>query len=178
MAKIVNKITFFVLLLEACKFAMNIWCVYFQFPTNAIFKYASRYAEELVAVYIYNNRSMCEHTMYQDAYVHYPRICRSLSTLFVMWYECGVVSRCWLPMCASLIHAHATVAGLRTHTVHLYHAASVFLSVSIPSGMFFSPSLVTSLSLLVFLSYERRRQTDRQKTRFKSAYTFDDCEAT
>lgn len=29
-------------LLEACKFAMYIiWCVYFQFPTNAIFKYAS-----------------------------------------------------------------------------------------------------------------------------------------
>lgn len=33
---------FFFFVLEACKFAMyKIWCVYFQFPTNAIFKYAS-----------------------------------------------------------------------------------------------------------------------------------------
>lgn len=67
-------------------------------------------------------------------------------------------------MCASLIHAHATVAHRRTHGSPIPCSFS-FLYVSIPSGMFFfsTSSLVTSLSLLVFLSYQRRRQTDRQK---------------
>lgn len=167
MAKIVNKITFFfVLLLEACKIAMNIWCVYFQFPTNAIFKYASRYAEELVAVYIYNNRSMCEHTMYQDAYVHYPRICRSLSTLFVMWYECGeswVVASC---QCVRHSFMHTPLLLIDVHTVHLYHAVSVFCTSQFLQACFFF--LLHLLSLLFHCSCFSRisddvRPTDRKK---------------